>query len=85
LARLYCNGEIVAEVTLQSNGTLTPQTSYDLYAGIRPYWAWWSDWPYNSWGFAYGGIYDELKLYSRALSQGEVRSVYASGVYGKAP
>src|SRR6185369_9976874 len=52
----------------------TPQTSYPLYIGQSVVAG-------NSATFS--GLMDEVSLYGRALSQSEVRSIYAVGVGGK--
>ncbi len=70
LAILYLNGVVVAQ---QNLGSLTPQTTYDLYLGYRPrdpvsYWA---------------GSMDEVSLYNRALSSNEIAAIYVAGSGGK--
>lgn len=60
-AKLYINGSAVAATNL---GTFTPQTSSDAFLGIRP------AGPFA--GIWYGGMMDEVTLYNRALTDGEV-------------
>lgn len=73
VAELWLNGVVVSQSNL---GTFTPQTSYDVYIGSRAG----TDSPAP---FAFGGIIDELGLYSRALSTNEIQSIYAAGTAGK--
>jgi hypothetical protein len=70
ITTLYLNGSVVA-------GPLDlgafPQTSYDLYFGVRP----------SSAGSRFLGQMDEIGLFNRELSQGEIQSIYNSGTAGK--
>jgi hypothetical protein len=72
LAVLYHNGTPVASTNL---GTFPPQTSYDLFIGVRPA------------GFfsphQFHGRIDEWSVYSRALSDCEIQSIYLVGTGGK--
>lgn len=68
-ALLYLNGAVVKQTSL---GAFTPLTKYDLYIGQRP----------NS-GFQFNGLVDEVSLYNRALSLGEIQAVYNAGSAGK--
>jgi len=70
VARLYCNGVVVAQ---QNLGSFTPLTSYDFYIGRRP------DQDFRS----FSGRIDELSLYSRALSSNEIAAIYSAGSAGK--
>jgi hypothetical protein len=70
-AKLYLNGAVVASANL---GTFTPQTSFPMYIGQRP-----SD---NSVAL-YSGLMDELSVYGKALSQGEIQVIYIAGASGK--
>ncbi len=72
LAFIYLNGNQVAAASL---GSFTPQTSYDLYLGKRPSGPLSGEW--------FGGILDELTLYSRALSAPEVQAIAAAALGGK--
>ena len=63
VARLFCNGTIVAE---QNLGHFTPQTSYDFYIGRRP-----AGDVINS----FSGLIDEVGIYNRALSAAEIRAI----------
>ena len=72
VATLYLNGNVVAQRT---PGSLTAQTTLDLYLGYRPaegdvahYWP---------------GVLDEVSLYSRALTTNEVLAIYNAGGSGK--
>lgn len=71
IATLYCNGAVVASTNL---GVFTPQTTYNLYFGFRP-----------SSGQYYTGLIDEVSIYNRALSSGEVSNIYAAAFTGKCP
>ncbi len=74
VAVLYCNGVAVAT---QNLGSFTPQTSFDLYLGLRPA------------GVCSGnyllGKLDETSLYNRALSAAEIQAIYNAGSAGKCP
>ena len=69
---LYRNGSIVAQ---QNLGIFTPQTSYNLYLGLRP--------SGDGAGARYNGRLDEVGLFSRALSQAEIRAIHQAGAVGK--
>lgn len=71
-AVLYYNGAAVAQ---QNLGVFTPQTGYNLYLGDRPGGAT----PVVS----FGGLLDEISIYSRALSAGEITNIFAAGSAGK--
>jgi hypothetical protein len=64
-AVLYRNGIAIQTENL---GTFTPQTSYDLYMGIRPAGAFSED--------HFQGSIDETSIYNRALTPSEILSVY---------
>lgn len=64
LGQLYLNGSVVASAAL---GSFTPYTSSDLFMGIRP------SGPFT--GLWYSQYMDEVTLYNRALSTGEVVSL----------
>jgi hypothetical protein len=68
---LYRNGVPVARRTV---GSFVPQTTYDFYLGTRPGW----DGP-----FYYEGVLDEMGLYNRALSSGEIAAIYEASSAGK--
>jgi hypothetical protein len=68
IATQYLNGAVV---TTQNVGVFTPQTSYNFYLGRRP----------NA--QYYGGLLDEVSLYSRALSSTEIQGIYEAGSAGK--
>jgi len=63
IARLFCNGVIVAE---QNIGHVIPQTSYDLYFGK----------PAGDSRSSFSGLIDEASIYNRALSGAEIRGDY---------
>ena len=65
IARLFCNGKIVAE---KQFGRLTPQTSYDFYIGRRPA---------GDGSHSFSGLIDEPALFNRALSPEEIQSIYS--------
>ena len=66
---LYVNG---AQAVQSSLGRVYPQTSYDLYLGSRVFSS-----------YRWAGLIDELSLYNRALTSGEVWSVYSAFSQGK--
>ncbi len=69
---IYLNGSPVAQTNL---GSFTPQTRYPLYLGLRP------SGPFS--GIYFKGKLDEVGLYNRALSAGEVQSIFIAGSAGK--
>ena len=71
--RLFVNGNQVAVNT--TAGTFTPQTSYDLYIGHRPFGN-----PQT-----YSGEIDEVQIFNRALAQTEIAAIVASGSTGVCP
>jgi hypothetical protein len=71
VGRLYLNGAVIASGNL---GSFTPQTSYALNVGRRV-----SDPNFPK----YGGLLDEVSLYGRALTQGEVQNIYNAASSGK--
>lgn len=70
VATLYHNGTAIAS---QSLGTFQPRTSFPLYVGHRP----------SDGGRYFKGQLDEVSVYSRALSAGEIQAIYAASVSGK--
>jgi hypothetical protein len=68
---IYLDGNLVASSPL---GVFTPQTSYDLYLGYRP----WGGGPTY-----FSGLLDEVSLYSQALSQAQIQAIYSAGSAGK--
>jgi hypothetical protein len=64
-ARLFCNGEIVAE---QKIGRVTPQTSYDFYLGRRPA---------GDGSHSFSGLITKAGIFNRALSASEIQAIYA--------
>jgi hypothetical protein len=78
LAALYLNGTAVAT---NNFGSITPQTSYPAYQlniGRR------TGQPVGL-NDTYGGLIDELSVYSRALSSSEIAAIYGAGSSGKCP
>ncbi len=73
LAVLYLNGTVVATNNI---GSITPQTTYPVNIGRR------TGQP-NLLNSTYGGLIDELSLYNRALSSGEIAAIYNAGSAGK--
>lgn len=69
---LYLNGTIVAQSNL---GVFDPDTRPNLYFGFRPAGV--------SAGARFNGAMDEVGLFNRALSGGEVASIFAAGSSGK--
>lgn len=72
VAMLYLNGSVRAETNL---GSFTPQTSYDLYLGVRP------SGPVS--GTYFAGMLDEISLYAQALGPAELSALCAAGSAGK--
>jgi Concanavalin A-like lectin/glucanases superfamily/Immunoglobulin domain len=72
IAALYCNGVAVASTNL---GSFTPQTSFDLFMGVRP------SGIFS--GIYFQGIMDEPTLYNRALTSNEIAAIYNAGSDGK--
>ena len=60
IAQVYLDGSLAQEQTL---GTFIPQTSYDLYLGKRPT---------LSDGLHLHGLMDEVAIYDRVLTTGEI-------------
>src|SRR5205814_4576731 len=75
VARLYRNGVVVAQQTI---GSITPQTSYDLYLGRRPASP---GGPIEVASFA--GLLDEAAIYNRTLTTNEIQAIYNAGTAGK--
>ena len=71
-AKLYHNGE-VAKIG-SASGSVQPQTSYDLYFGLRPL-----DTGLGGPGGQFRGLMDEIDLFNRALSDSEVKSIFSAG------
>jgi hypothetical protein len=71
IAALYLNGEAVASANL---GSFVPNTTGDVYLGKRV-----DGVPTD----IYSGGMDEVTLYSRALSQGEIEAIYQASGAGK--
>jgi hypothetical protein len=72
MLRLYRNGVIVTNGNV---GSWRPSTGFDLYFGIR-----------KAGVFApipYQGLLDEISLYNRVLSTGEIAAIYNAGSTGK--
>ena len=67
-ARLYRNGVVGGGVNLDP-GSVTPQTTYDLYFGRRPASGYWP----------YVGQMDEPGIFNRALTQQEIQGIYNAG------
>ena len=72
MATLYRNGVIVAGPT--NLGSFTPQTSFDLYFGLRP--------AGGLAGSRYTGSMDEIEVFNRALTQTELQNIYNAGAAG---
>ena len=73
VARIFCNGAVVAQ---QFIGSFTPLTDTDLYLGKRPA---------GSGVFNSVGLMDEVALYNRALTPNEIAAIYAARGTGKCP
>ncbi len=72
ICRLFHNGQAVKE---QNIGSFTPQTSYDLFLGLRP--------SGSAAGNGFYGLMDEVALYNRALQPAELTEIYRAGALGK--
>ena len=68
VARMYHNGEMVLEKTI---GSFTPQTSYDVYLGRRPF--------DNGQALEYAGLIEDVGIYNRALSEKEIGAIFDAG------
>lgn len=74
VARIYRNGELVAEQDLAPHGITNIPTEYDLFFGARA----------NGDGQCYfSGKMDEISLYSRVLTPAEIQNIHNAGSYGK--
>ena len=73
VARIYCNGVVVAQQIL---GSFTPQTTCNLHLGKRPLIV----------GETYGftGALDEAAIYNRPLSEAEIREICIEDNQGNA-
>ena len=71
MALVYLNGVLQGSLAV---GTVTPQTSYDLYFGIRK--------SGNQYPFA--GSMDEIEVFDRALNQNEINALFNADTKGKA-
>ncbi len=69
--RIYANGTLVKQSSL---GVFTPQTTYDLYLGVR-----------DRTATYFKGVLDEIALYRRPLLAGEIKAIYDAGPGGRAP
>ena len=71
-ATLYLNGQVVRRTSLPARAV---RTQHALSFGR------------NAWdqAFAWKGVLDEVALYSRPLSQGELQGIFLSGAFGKIP
>ncbi len=76
VAILYRNGAVVAQSTL---GSFTPQTAYDFWMGDRPT----DHVGDSSYDRHFAGLIDEVSLYNRALTAGEIQAAYAADTEGK--
>lgn len=75
-ARLYRNGANVGSATFA--GTIVPQTAVPFYIGYR------SDTSGElAGGMRHSGRLDEVSIFNRALSGGEIAAIYAAGSAGK--
>jgi hypothetical protein len=74
IASIYVNGQVVAQTNtvLRPKGPLTGANP-SLCIGNAP----------GTTGFPFDGLIDEIALYSRALSQTEIQSIYNAGSAGK--
>src|SRR6266478_2423250 len=72
-AVLYYNGTIIGT---NNFGSITPQTTYPVNIGRRTGQAIGN-------GATYGGLMDELSVYSRAVSSSEIAAIYSAGSAGK--
>ncbi|MBK6750529.1 MAG: hypothetical protein IPG67_11090 [Acidobacteria bacterium] len=72
-AKLYRNGEVVANTNL---GIFTPMTAKNLYLGARV-----TD-VYGGPAYRFAGTIDEIQLFARTLSQSEIQTIYRSGGLG---
>jgi hypothetical protein len=68
---IYVNGDVVAQ---QMVGQFTPQTSYDLYFGLRP------SSPFGDAGTRFSGLMDEIELFNRALAPAEIQAIVQTNI-----
>jgi hypothetical protein len=78
VAKIYYNGVMVAQ---QNLGSLSPQTSYDLYLGKRPQTL--TDSILEN--YSYAGLLDEAAIYNRALSAAEIQTLCKEDNQGELP
>jgi hypothetical protein len=71
-AKIYRNG---APVVSQTIGSFRPQTTFPLDFGARVSGAFSGEY--------FAGIMDEIALYNRALTDGEIQNIFAAGTNGK--
>jgi hypothetical protein len=75
VAQLFANGTSVKNTNM---GSFVPMTSMPINVGYRS--------PYNGddyQGQMFRGMIDELSIYKRALSPGEINAIYRAGASGK--
>ena len=70
-ATIYYNGQMVSQANIGAG--MIPSTSYDLWIGYRP----------SNEHLAFPGLIDEPSIYNRALTSGEITSIYQAGQAGK--
>jgi hypothetical protein len=81
MATLYYNGAIVAQA-VSPYPNYTPATTADLYLGKRI-----AELPttIGAAGTVFGGLMDEMSIYSVALSSSQIQAIYNAGGAGKCP
>jgi hypothetical protein len=72
VAALYLNGAMVVQQIL---GSFTPNTTGNLYFGLRP--------AGPGAGMRFAGRMDEIDVFNRALDSSEIAAIYAAGTSGK--
>jgi Sialidase, N-terminal domain. len=72
MAKIYCNGTVVAQEDI---GSLMPLTTYDLYLGKRPL--------TQGETYSYEGLLDEIAIYNRALSAAEIQEICTEDNHGE--
>ena len=70
--KLYINGVVVQTGTF---GVITPMTNYPLWFGART----------APTDIKYSGALDEIEVFDRAVSDGEIAAIYNAGNAGKCP
>ncbi len=66
-ADLYLNGQLFGEGISVVNGTMTPSDNFDFLIGV------------NYWDATFKGAFDEIYVFDKALTPGQVATLYKAG------